>query len=290
LTFAFFMNAVADAAEGDRQCARPANGAVIAFTLFAAACLAHNLALAAHEFGHALGTWLGGGEVIEFVVNPLTTSHVYAGSEFDYEHGLALHTWGGVVFGTVIGVLCLIAASWFRRGTLCWIVLHLTGAISLLINGMYLALGSVRPFGDAWALVHELNTPRPLLFLVGLPLAVAFMCVFPVTLRGIGLRRDDSFGKWLLITVIGLTGYALFFAIGQLLWRGEGYSSSPSEFALLIGATTIMVLPVAAFSYWIARRRPDASEPATAEPTWRRAAMVFALAIGLLVAESVTMT
>jgi hypothetical protein len=281
------MNAVADAAEGRSQSARPANSAVITFTLFAAACLAHNLAIAAHEFGHALGTWLGGGEVIEFVVNPLTTSHVFAGPTFAKDYGYVLHTWGGVAFGTAIGVLCLIAASWFRRGTLCWIVLHLTGAISLLINGMYLTLGSVRPFGDAWALVHELNTPRLLLFLVGLPIVVAFMCVFPVSLRGIGLRRDDSFGKWFLITEIGLTGYAIFFAIGQMLWRGEGYSSSASEFALLIGATTILVLPVAAFSYWIARRRSDTSEPPTAEPTWLRAATIFALALGLLVLELV---
>jgi hypothetical protein len=281
------MHAVAHAAEDSREPTRPASTSLIAFTLLAAACVAHNLSIAAHEFGHALGTWLGGGEVIEFVINPLATSHVYAGPEFTSQYGLALHTWGGVIFGTAIGVLCLVAASWLRRGTLCWIFLHCTGAISLLINGMYLAMGSVRPFGDAWAMVNELNTPRWIMFVVGLPVVVAFMCVFPMFLRGIGLRGKDSFAKWLLVTEIGLVGYSLFFAIGQLVWRGAGYSSSASELALLVGATSVFVIPVTAFAYWIARRRSGASEPPTAAPTWRRTAMIFALAAALLAAELV---
>jgi hypothetical protein len=279
------MHAASDSAEGVDQSVRPGRAPVIAFTLFAAACLAHNLSIAAHEFGHALGTWLGGGEVIEFVVNPLATSHVYAGPEFSYEHGLALHTWGGVVFGTAIGILCLVAGSLFRRGTVCWIIFYFIGTVSLLINGMYLAMGSVRPFGDAWSLVNELNTPRAVLFVAGLPIVVAFMCVFPLFLRGIGLRGDDSFGKWLLVTEVGLVGYSLLFAIGQLVWRGEGYSSSVSELALLVGATSAFVVPVTAFAYWIARRRADASGFLTAEPTWLRAAMILVLAFVLLAVE-----
>jgi hypothetical protein len=281
------MRPVADAAERPCEGTRAANAPLMAFTLFAAACVAHNLSIAAHEFGHALGTWLGGGEVIEFVVNPLATSHVYAEPEFAYEHGLALHTWGGVAFGTAIGVLCLVAASWLLRGTLFWIVLHFTGAISLLINGMYLAMGSVRPFGDAWSMVNELNTPRWIMFAVGLPVVVAFMCVCPAFLRGIGLRGSDLFAKWLLVAEIGLVAYSLYFAIGQSVWRREGYSSSASELALLVGATSVFVIPVTAFAYWIARRRSDASEPPTVAPSWRRAATIFALAAALLAAELV---
>jgi hypothetical protein len=273
------------AAEGAVKCARQAPLPVIAFTLFAAALLAHNLSIAAHEFGHALGTWLGGGEVIEFVVNPLTTSHVFAGPAFAKEYGYALHTLGGVVFGTAIGVLCLLAASWLRRGTLCWTVLHFTGTISLLINGAYLALGSVRPFGDAWSMVNELNTPRVILFLVGLPILVGFMCVFPQFLRGLGLRGDDPFARWLLITEIGLVGYSLAFAIGQMLWARQWNSTAASELGLHVAATAVFAVPITAFAYWIARRRPDANEPPTSAPTWRRAATFLILAALLLATE-----
>jgi hypothetical protein len=279
------MMHVADAAEGAGQSARRTRASVIALTLFAAASLAHNLSIAAHEFGHAVGTWLGGGEVIEFVVNPLATSHVYAGPEFTHEHGLALHTWGGVVLGTVIGILCLTAAGFLRRGTIWWIVLYFTGAVSLLINGMYLAMGSVRPFGDAWSLVNELNTPRAALFLAGLPIVVGFMCVFPLFLRGIGLRGNDSFGKWLLVNEIGLVGCSLAFAIGQMLWARLWSLTASSELGFLVGATAVFVVPVTAFAYWIARRRPNVLESTTAEPTWSRAAMILVLAASVLALE-----
>lgn len=53
-----------------------------AFTLFASYCLAGNLALAWHEFGHSLGIWLAGGKVLGFVLAPQGYSAAYAARDF----------------------------------------------------------------------------------------------------------------------------------------------------------------------------------------------------------------
>ncbi len=72
---------------------------LITFTLFSAFALASNLASAVHEFGHALGCWLGGGRVAGFVLRPFDFSYVdtVMGNAPPWSH--MLRSGGGIFFG-----------------------------------------------------------------------------------------------------------------------------------------------------------------------------------------------
>src|SRR5262245_32183074 len=106
----------------------PRRLALIAFMLFASYCLGANVAIALHEFGHALGCLLAGGKVLGLVLGPQGYSGSYAArdlsADFATRHGYLILVAGGPVFGTVFGVVLLFVARLCTRGTVGWIVAH----------------------------------------------------------------------------------------------------------------------------------------------------------------------
>src|SRR5262245_12960697 len=94
------------------------NGALIVFTLFASYCLGVNVAIALHEFGHALGCWIAGGKMLGLVLAPQGLSGSYAARDvragFALSHGYLIHIAGGLVFGALFGFLLILAARFFN--------------------------------------------------------------------------------------------------------------------------------------------------------------------------------
>jgi hypothetical protein len=260
---------------------------LITFTLFASYCLAANVALALHEFGHGLGIWLAGGKVLGFVLNPQGYSACYAARDhsvdFATNYGRLIQVAGGPVFGTVFGVVLLLAARLFKRGTVAWIVTDGTGTWCIGNNGTYLFLGSLYPFGDALFLT-ELGVSRSALFLIGLPLVVTFLALFASFLRGIGLRREDSYWRWALTVQAGLLFYLAMIAGARLLWPTDGQLPPTANDVLGLAASPVVLLLLATCTY-IFRRAVPRHETATAEPRWTKAGVVFALGVLFMATE-----
>src|SRR4051794_4936963 len=193
---------------GDR--APPRRFAVVALTLFPSYGLATNVAIAPPELGHAPGCWSAGGKVLGLSLAPQGSAGSYAARDFSVEyatrHGHLLTVAGGPVLGAAFAVPFLLAALLCRRGSVGWIVTLAVGTWCVGNNGAYLFLGGLVPFGDALFLT-ELGVPRWALVVAGLPLVVAFLALFASLLRGIGLRRDDTYWRWVLTVEAGLLAY-----------------------------------------------------------------------------------
>jgi multisubunit Na+/H+ antiporter MnhG subunit len=259
---------------------------LIAFTLFASYCLGANVAIALHEFGHALGCWLAGGKVLGLVLAPQGYSGSSAArdlsADFATSHGYFLLVAGGPVFGAAFGAVFALAARLLRRGTVGWIVTHGTGTWCIGNNGAYLFLGSLYPFGDALFLT-ELGVPRWGLFLVGLALVVVFLALFASFLRGIGLGREDSYRRWVLTVEAGLLGYLALILGWRLLRPPGGQLPATANDLLGLACSPVALLLLATCTYPF--RRAARCESSMSEPRWTKAGMVLALGLLFMATE-----
>ncbi len=178
------------------QNASARNVLLIAFTLMGSYCISANMAIALHEFGHGVGIWLAGGKFLGLFLAPQGYTGSYAARDFSIPfattYGRLLQIAGGPILGAALGLVPFILARLFKRGTVGWIVAYGTATWCIGNNGAYLLLGSLYPFGDALDLT-ELGVPRWGLFLIGLPLTVAFLRLFASLLVGTGLKSSDAY-------------------------------------------------------------------------------------------------
>jgi hypothetical protein len=258
---------------------------LIALTLFGGYGLAANAAIALHEFGHALGIWLAGGTVRGLYQAPQGYAGSYAARDFSApfttDHGRLLQVAGGPGFGAAFGVALVLAARLVKPGTVGWIATHGTGTWCLGNNGAYLALGSLVPFGDALFLT-ELGVPRWGLFLAGFPLVLAFVPLFAALLRGIGLRSEDSYRRWVLAVETGLLSYLAVIAGVRWVWPpgGELPPTGNDLLGFAVSPVAVWLLATCAYPFRSAGR----GAPAT-EPRWGRAGVVLALGLVVMAIE-----
>jgi hypothetical protein len=266
----------------------PRSAVLIAFTLFGSYCLGANVAIALHECGHALGCWIAGGKMIGLVLSPQGYSGSYAWRDnaagFTVSHGYLIHIAGGIVFGAAFGGLLALAASLFRRGTLAWVVTYATGTWSIGNNGMYLLLGSLQPFDDALGLTEE-GVPRWVFLVAGLPLVVGFLALFASFLRGIGLRREDSYRRWLLTVETGFLLYVGMIVGLRMVWPGGARLRMGGNEMLLLACGPLVLLLLASCTYPFRHRIRRSEESPAIEPRWAIASGVLALGLLFMAVE-----
>lgn len=213
------------------------NDWVIVLTLFASFSFGANFSTMLHESGHALGVKLGGANVIKFYMHPFKAGHVF----FDFDpmaranrRVFLLYAWGGIVGGTIFSLLALTTSRLFKRGSSGWHMTFMTGILGLVLNGVYLVLGSIQPYGDTSDLVHILSVPRVLLFFVGLPMLAAAAWLFPKYILALGFDSDARFWRWLVPAEVGFLGYFLLM-VGYNLFITHNSPGAPMILAFLGG-------------------------------------------------------
>src|SRR5262245_37433994 len=94
------------------------SGIWTAFALFSAFALCANLASAIHEFGHALGAWLGGVRIAEWYLRPFDFSRVEIESQGASLRGIMLWSGGGIFFGVLLPLPLLLIVRCVKIGSL----------------------------------------------------------------------------------------------------------------------------------------------------------------------------
>src|SRR5262249_20332133 len=130
----------------------------------------------------------------------------------------------------------------------------------------------------------ELGVPRWALFLIGLSLVVAFLALFASFLRGIGLRREDSYWRWVLTVQAGLLCYLAMIAGARFLWPTDGQLPPTANDLLGLAASPVVVMLLATCTYAFPRVGRGQESSAT-EPRWAKAGMVFALGLLFMATE-----
>ena len=258
---------------------RAASTLLLTVTLFGCLCVGTNLAVVLHEAGHAFGALLAGGEVYEITVHP------FSGSQASYDvpdKDLAyfLGHGGGFVFGTLFGLILLLLAKIFQRGTALYLLAYTIGTWSML-NGLYLAVGSIRPFGDVLLLI-QLGIGKLPLGIAGALLVVTFFALFRDLLASVGLRQSDPYSKWVLVCEGAILPNLLAVPVYHLLVSNTLNKSIIQSFIPFLVCITIVILIAATCGYLLRGRTANI---VTAKPQWQRAGIVCIIGFAVIVTE-----
>lgn len=144
--------------------------------LFALLVVAWCVMVTAHECGHLLGGWLGGGTLEHVELRPWWLPH----SLFVPDPKPLVTLWGGPLFGVALPLVVapIIGHGVPRAKVGVWFIAD----FCLLANGTYLAAAWIS--GDRW-----LDTPR-LLAAGASPLVIGAFCAATIGVGYIRFRRD----------------------------------------------------------------------------------------------------
>jgi hypothetical protein len=97
---------------------------------------------AVHELGHALGAWSTGGEVSRVVLHPLAISR----TEVSHNPSPGVVVWAGPIVGVLLPIAVWGLALLIRMPGA--FVLRFFAGFCLVVNGLYIGLGSFGRVGD----------------------------------------------------------------------------------------------------------------------------------------------
>jgi hypothetical protein len=242
-------------------------------TLFAGFLIGMHVAVFLHELGHALGHWIGGGRVTVIVMQaPLPAGHVI-GTSSDRRWPV----WGGVGFGSLIALVPLFAAQLLPNRSRLRFATLMIAAFCLAHNGVYLFVGGLFPFSDASNMI-ALGNPRWLLFLLGVPLIIAFIAVLSAAIRAVDLCASESIGKWILVTEIGLWSFPALMVTSMLFMPVPSNVRTPTMAFVACYAVCFAIA-----GCWARSAPRDGDEGVRGMPAkWSTAAMLLAAAACLI--------
>lgn len=116
--------------------------------IFSMLLLSWLVMLALHEFGHVLGAWATGGEVLKIVLHPLSISRV----EVSPNPSPLAVVWAGPLFG------CIVPLAAYGVGRVMQMtknyLLQFFAGVCCLANGAYIGAGSFGGIGDAGTMLN----------------------------------------------------------------------------------------------------------------------------------------
>ena len=116
---------------------------------------------AVHELGHCIGAWLTGGRVLAVVLHPLTiSSTIYSRNP----HPLFV-VWAGPLIGAILPFIVFLLAAKFVIPAL--FLFRFFAGFCMLVNGLYIGLGSFIEFLDAGDMMNY-GSPQWTLILFGI--------------------------------------------------------------------------------------------------------------------------
>jgi hypothetical protein len=223
--------------------------------------IGYNIAMALHELGHVLAMWATGGSVTRITLSPFYKSFTYFGSDPTFP---LVTAWAGVLFGSTIGLLCLVC---FWRWRSPWILaIMMTGLCAIAVNGLYLTIdAALLAGGDATDIIDS-GTPRLFVLLVGVSLIVLGLTIGYLLLPRMGLTSTDGALARLTILECGVGPYLVAMIVYQIHRnRGEIWEWLTYVMAGIVMLAGIAIGSVLIDKWWSVGRR------ASIVPTWSAA-------------------
>lgn len=154
---------------------------------------------AAHELGHAIGTWVTGGEVYRIVLHPFLEGRC--------EHSTTpfptITTLAGVGFSMLVGAGAIIMSRRYHRPMLAPLVMM--GIAAFFSSGFYYIVGVIIPFGDPGYLTNALGTSSILVLLFGISMVgLGVMAATPTLGPVFGMGYHDPVGRTILTLSLGV--------------------------------------------------------------------------------------
>ena len=106
-----------------------------------------------HELGHVLGAWATGGKVSRVVLSPTTLTR----TDVTNNSRPLIVAWAGPVVGIALPLLLWFGMQAIRRPSA--IVLRFFAGFCLIVNGLYIGLGSFGRVGDCGEMLRHGSAP-----------------------------------------------------------------------------------------------------------------------------------
>lgn len=272
-----------------QNCDRLRSGFRTAFALFCAFSLCANLAGAIHEFGHALGAWLGGVRIAEWYLRPFDFSRVEIESQGASLRGIMLWSGGGIFFGVLLPLPLLLIVRRVPVGSLTWLILFMTVTLAFGNNGILLlqsvATGAGDPsdfMGVGEVVYHIPRIVWRLAFAIGaVPLLWVFVRMMLRLLRAFGPWQEDSYFRWVLVVEVGFLTYFVPMFVHTAIFgnRERLFRLFPSMYLPMILLLGILVLAAATIVY---RKAGAARDDPAINMTPRKTVVLFLIACAVI--------
>ena len=202
------------------------------------------VAVALHEFGHALAIGMTGGTIRRIVLHPFSVSSVTYDSL--YGEYRIWHAWGGVGFSCLAGLM--IVGTTLSLRLMRHLPFSMAGMITLAANGFYLTVGGLFPMmgGDPARLI-QLGVPKTGIIILGLFLFLLSACLFLYFLPMFGVRRQDSISRRLLIFGGGTSPYLM----GVLVYNFFMKSPHMAQYIFCIVLMSLFLVGAVYISKWV---------------------------------------
>jgi hypothetical protein len=229
-----------------------------------------------HELGHALATWIAGGEVYGIRLHPFLPGRC----DHSATDNPVFTTWGGVGLPAIVGI-ALAAALWRRRRPEL-APLFAVSAFALVGSGSYFLVGLVFQFGDPWYLVSRLGqSPLPVVLfgLLSIGLGVLFCAVLLGPVFGI-----DGSTRAIRTTVLLNLGVQPYL-VATLLDRHFTGSGGRARAAAYMAGGFVIVLLLVVVSRLLSVAGRSVHETPPAKTKWVHVVVALAAASAVIVAE-----
>ena len=206
-----------------------------ALLLLGSVALSYNLSTLVHELGHVFAALLTDGSVEAIVIHPFSWSY-----SFSYSENELLHSAGGVLLGSLFGIVIFFGLRRCSKAGLLHLLL--LGPFPLIENGEYLIVDTLMQSGGDAISLAALGVPRFIILVAGLILLIAGLIMAYSIARRTGLLA----GK-LPLRLLSLAGGILpyLFAMVAYAWLYK-----PTEIAMwfayfVSGCIFVLVLTLA---------------------------------------------
>ena len=225
---------------------------------------------AVHELGHAIGTWVTGGEVYRIILHPFLEGRC--------EHSTTsfpmITTLAGVGFSILVGSVAILLSRRYHHPMLAPLVMM--GIAAFFSSGFYYIVGVIIPFGDPGYLTNALGASSILVLLFGISMVgLGIVAATPALGPVFGMGSHEPIGRMILTLSLGVL--PLF--VASLAYRQVFDMGGRRIAAAYIVAGMVSVLLIAFGSRILLTRTPlFPNSGAAAEVRWSHS--VFSLVVG----------
>jgi hypothetical protein len=249
-------------------------------TLMIGFILAIYVGVLLHECGHALGALLHGDRVYAIVMQIPAPAGYPQVSQSSW-----MLAWGGIFFGSLFSAVPLLAARFLPAKSTGRFACLLLGAVCLAHNGLYLSVGSITPFSDVKNMIGY-GAPRPLLFVLGIPLLAGFVAALIRAVAMVGSRPGDSMWKWIAIVEVAMMPIPAVAVIATLVAPGQQHGATTLAMALLAAIHAAGFAIAAIRTHGTADRQDKNPEASHLQQRWTVTLALFACTALVIAIES----
>jgi hypothetical protein len=185
-----------------------------------------------HEYGHYLRHRAYGNLDAQVHLDPFGGSRIVGVIALPVEV-MGVTSAAGPLFDLILGITCTLLLWWIRNPKL--LPLLLWGPVAMVQEGVTFSLGLLTPGGDAQWIVAA-GIPQPIVLATGLLLLTTGIATITLLFPLAGIKRDDPFGRKVLIVMAGICSLMLLRSAHSWLVSPESSLENliPLLFSLLL--------------------------------------------------------